>query len=368
MVFFRFFCWTTWLKCLKHLRQSDKVRDFAFPTFLGLKLDIKSIAGKDLWAPRNSLRDTHWLMGGHHETATQWSCDCVKPGSLSETVKGFDFSNMQMYKLLCIPSNLQKKEWLVACNAASPNVTCAGEDLRVLLALILERCYVAPGCSINNSVTVSWTPDSKFSLVQPTSWMSPRKRWLGCELVWFCTFAIGLQISCTTNLAVVLFLPHGSSSHRKPCSDVVFQVGEKRGCPVDLTTEVSKVGSMLTVSGKIHPNSCGIFAVGKSSSIRGLPIGATLSEALSTRWLSGWLVVSGCCVEKTVSTCWNNAGCCVFMIFGWGAVRELRALALCVGPASFFHHSNDGWSDEKPCFPVFDSKFGKSGKDTSFKL
>ena len=179
-------------------------------------------------------------------------------------------------------------------------------------------------------------PDSKFSLVQPTSWMSPRKRWLGCELVWFCTFAIGLQISCTTNLAVVLFLPHGSSSHRKPCSDVVFQVGEKRGCPVDLTTEVSKVGSMLTVSGKIHPNSCGFFAVGKSSSIRGLPIGATLSEALSTRWLSGWLVVAGCCVEKTVSTCWNNAGCCVFMIFWMRRCARTSCIGSVCRPGELF--------------------------------
>ena len=99
-------------------------------------MDIKSIAGKDLWAHRNSLRDTHCLMGG--ETTKQQRSDPVtawKRESLSETVKGFDFSKMQMYKLLCIPSNLQKKEWLVACNAASANVTCAGEDLRVLLAL-----------------------------------------------------------------------------------------------------------------------------------------------------------------------------------------------------------------------------------------
>ena len=132
---------------------------------------------------------------------------------------------MQMYKLLCIPSNLQKKEWLVACKAASANVTCAGEDLRVLLAFLLERCYVAPEFAIDPSdvyrisfVTVSWKPDSKFSLVQQVE-CPHRKDWLGCELVRLCTSAISLQRSCrnkrsATNLAVVLFRPHGSSSQQ----------------------------------------------------------------------------------------------------------------------------------------------------------
>lgn len=155
----------------------------------------------------------------------------------------------------------------------------------------------------------------------------------------------------------------------KPCSDVVFQVGDVMGMVRWISPLVGKeIGvdrgipgwfNVARRSGKIHPNSCGIF-VGKAAAFEASPSAQHFPRPYRLVDLVD-MVVAGCCVEKTVSTCWNNAGCCVFMTFGWGAVRELRALALCVGLASF---GSLQWCDGKPCFPVFDSKFGNKWKDT----
>ena len=114
MLFFVFTCWDAW-----NIGQRDSER-FWFLYFLGLKLDIynnkwliifqqfsefiawnsdfhnqlwslKSIEGKDLWAPQNSLREA-LFDGGHHastkqqrsDPATEWTV--LKTGTLSETV------------------------------------------------------------------------------------------------------------------------------------------------------------------------------------------------------------------------------------------------------------------------------------------